>query len=173
MIASFDDGKIYVLTAGGEVKNANIITENILDKLETSNEIIITKNGVRKKQKDCFIDNKGKVYTWRNGNIPICISDIEGNALNGKNIIDIYSDESIVIARDNNGKIYTWGNNSYGQLGNETTQDSSIPICISDIENHELKNRNVQKFGYDKDKCLIYYIAEGNAYIYKWTPGPS
>ena len=93
------------------------------------------------------IDNEGKVYTWgwnhrgqlgngtdvKYSNVPICISDIPGNVLNGKNIVNIHSNGGTIIGIDNEGKVYTWGNNEYGQLGNGTNESSNEPICISDI----------------------------------------
>ena len=150
------DGVTYVLTAGGEVKATSVTPGNIFGTLKTTYEVI-TKNGVKKKNEDWFIDKKGKVYTWGsnsygqlgNGSetttytsVPICISDIENSALKGKNIVDIYG-SSTMIARDSDGKLYTWGENDYGQLGDGKTVNSSMPICISDIENSALKGKNI------------------------------
>ena len=109
------------------------------------------------------VDSEGKVYTWGNNedgqlgngtngygitsNLPICISDISGNILNGKNIIDISIGGALgshhVIAIDNQGKVYTWGANSIGQLGKGTTDDSNVPICISEIEENRLNGINI------------------------------
>ena len=99
-------------------------------------------------------DSSGKLYTWgRNyygklGNgttydssMPICISKVEGSPLKEKNIVKIYTGDDTIIAKDSDGKLYSWGNNDYGQLGDGTTTNSNIPICISDIENSELKNK--------------------------------
>ena len=94
------DGVTYVLTAGGEVKATTVTPGNIFGTLKTTDEVI-TKNGVKKKCEDWFIDKKGKVYTW--------------------------------------------GSNSYGQLGNgsETTTYTSVPICISEVEDSPLKGKNI------------------------------
>ena len=102
------------------------------------------------------IDKDGKVYMWgnnsygqlgngtnENSNIPICISDIPGNALNGKNIMQIQNGRYGIIAIDKEGKVYTWGDNNYGQLGNGTTEDSNEPICISDILGNALNGKKV------------------------------
>ena len=151
------DGVTYVLTAGGEVKETTVTPGNIFGTLKTTDEVI-TKNGVKKKNEDWFIDKKGKVYTWGsnsygqlgNGSetttytsVPICISEVEDSPLKGKNIVDVYSDGSTMIARDSDGKLYSWGRNNFGQLGNETTANSSMPVCISDIENSPLKGKNI------------------------------
>ena len=46
------------------------------------------------------------------------------------------------VALDEEGKVYTWGGNYYGQLGDGTTNDSKVPMCISDKEN-ELKGKRI------------------------------
>ena len=150
------DGVTYVLTAGGEVKATTVTPGNIFGTLKTTDEVI-TKNGVKKKNEDGFIDKKGKVYTWGSNSygqlgdgsetttytsVPICISEVEDSPLKGKNIVDIYGSLTM-IAKDSEGKLYSWGYNEYGQLGNGTTVNSSMPICISDIENSPLKGKNI------------------------------
>ena len=105
-----------------------------------------------------LLDSKGKIYTWgRNdygrlgngsnveySNEPICISDIEGNILDEKNIVKVQSNGYTVIALDSEGKVYTWGWNVFGQLGNGTNVEySNEPICISDIEENVLKGKNI------------------------------
>ena len=171
------DGKTYVLTAGGEVKATSVTQGNIFGTLKTTDEVI-TKNGVKKKCKNCFIDKKGKVYTWgsngcgqlgdgttNDSNTPICISDVEGSPLKGKNIVDVYNNDA-VIAKDSNGKLYTWGWNSYGQLGNGTTTNSSMPMCISNIENNPLKGKNIVDVYSDDGYTII--VKDSNGKLYSW-----
>ena len=113
------------------------------------------------------LDSDGKVYTWgynysgqlgngtnQDSNIPICISDIENSTLKGKHIKDICMNESTVVALDDRGKVYTWGDNDYGQLGNGTNENSYEPICISDIEESELKDRNIQEISIKEDTII-------------------
>ena len=120
------------------------------------------------------IDNEGKVYTWgdnfygelgngtnEDSNKPICISDIEGNALNGKNIVEMQSDESTIIALDDEGKVYTWGYN----LGNGTNERSNEPICISDIPENALKGKNIIELQSDNDTIIV-LDSEGT--VYTW-----
>ena len=156
----------YVVMASGNVVKVENIQGNIFSEMIPDDKNVITRDGVRSKSKNCFVDNKGKVYTWgnnyygqlgngttTNSSSPICISDIEGSALKGANIVeinnceDVYED-TVIIARDSNGKIYTWGYNGFGQLGNGTTTSSSSPICISDIEGSALKNANIVEVCY-------------------------
>ena len=55
---------------------------------------------------------------------------------------------------DNGGKVYTWGDNNYGKLGNGTNENSYEPICISDIEESELKDRNIQEISIKEDTII-------------------
>ena len=100
------------------------------------------------------IDEEGKVYTWgynefgqlgdgttTNSTLPICISE-KGNELKGKRIVDISAGGGHTVAIDEEGKIYAWGNNEVGQLGDGTTTNSVLPICISDKDN-ELKGKKI------------------------------
>ena len=111
------------------------------------------------------LDSEGKVYTWgynlgdgtnENSNVPICISDIPGNALNGKDIKIIHCNNSTTIVLDSEGKVYTWGENSRGQLGNGTNESSNAPICISDIPGNVLNGKHIIKA-----ECYIDYQGRG------------
>ncbi|ACF14447.1 Fibronectin type III domain protein [Chloroherpeton thalassium ATCC 35110] len=96
------------------------------------------------------IDNAGKVYTWgSNGsgqlgngesgydeygdalisNIPVDVSSY--GAISGKTIVAGAMSNGHTLALDDAGKIYTWGSNNSGQLGNNSTTASSVPVDIS------------------------------------------
>ncbi len=149
-------------TAGGDVVyiDTNIDTGEY-SILNTENRNIITENGVKKAIEGyCFIDNEGKLYTWGENDdgvlgdgsteryryIPVCISDLD-NDLKGKNIVNIYKYNGIIIAKDDKGKLYTWGENDGGVLGDGITEVSydkyrNVPVCISDLDN-DLKGKNI------------------------------
>ena len=112
------------------------------------------------------IDEEGKVYTWgynyygqlgdgttEESNVPICISD-KDNELKGKKIINISAGGDHTVAIDEEGKVYTWGDNYCRQLGDGTSDDSEVPICISDKEN-ELKGKKVVKISAGNDSTII------------------
>ena len=172
-----------VLTADNTVKYVEIgdLKEKELSKVEiksSDTEKIVSKKGIRKSFENCFVDNDGKVYTWGenydgelgNGKtdstiVPICISDIEGNELKGKNIVDIVKYGFFKVALDDNGKVYTWGSNVGGQLGNGTENDSSVPICISDTENSVLKGKNIKNISVNGNTvCAL----DDNGKVYIW-----
>ena len=172
-----------VLTADNTVKYVEIgdLKKKELSKVEiksSDTEKIVSKKGTRKSFENCFVDNDGKVYTWGenydgelgNGKtdstiVPICISDIEGNELKGKNIVDIVKSGFFKVALDDNGKVYTWGSNVGGQLGNGTENDSSVPICISDTENSVLKGKNIKNISLSGNTvCAL----DDNGKVYTW-----
>ena len=51
--------------------------------------------------------------------------------LAGKTIVGISAGESHSVARCSDGTVAAWGRNFFGQLGNETTTDSSIAVAVS------------------------------------------
>ena len=128
-----------------------------------------------------LLDSEGKVYTWgenrygqlgngtnEDSNEPTCISDIPGNALNGKNIIDIQMDGNnyTVIALDNEGKVYTWGWNGLGKLGSGIEEEySNEPICISEIEGNALNGKNIEEIQ-SEGYITIALDSEGKVYIW-------
>ena len=122
------------------------------------------------------LDTEGKIYSWgynyygqlgdgtnNNSNVPICISNLD-NELKEKNIVEIYTSYSTIFALDTEGKIYAWGSNSFGLLGNGTTNSSNIPICISELEN-VLKEKNIVEI-YTSYGTVFALDTEGK--IYSW-----
>ena len=112
------------------------------------------------------IDEEGKVYTWGdNGDgqlgdgttndspLPICISNKE-NKLKGKKIISISAGKGHTVAIDEEGKAYTWGYNELGQLGDGTTTNSVLPICISDKEN-KLKGKKTVNISANENITVV------------------
>jgi alpha-tubulin suppressor-like RCC1 family protein len=88
------------------------------------------------------LDSVGQVHAWganyqgqlgnnvtTNSGIPIAISTF--GSLSGTTITAIACGTNVTMALDTNGKVHTWGNNLQGQLGNNTTTQSNIPIDIS------------------------------------------
>ena len=171
-------GALIVETADGTVYYVDDLQQRVIQKIEITDEEVITTNGIRAAGEDFFIDDKGKVYTWgrnrygqlgngtnEDSNVPICISDIADNALNGKNIVEVQSGGSTMIALDNEGKVYTWGKNEYGQLGNGTNVEyANEPICISDIPDNAINGKNIVEV--QSSDTMIAIDSEGK--VYTW-----
>ena len=87
----------------------------------------------------------GKVFSWgwnQNGdlgngnsndvNIPVAVKT-EGTPMKGKTISQISSGGIHNLALSMDGTVYAWGNNFYGQLGNGTNANSTVPVKVSTI----------------------------------------
>lgn len=108
------------------------------------------------------LDKDGKVYSWGgnedgqlgdgtfyNRGPAFCISDIEESDLKNKKIKSIIIESDSVYALDEDGKLYVWGDNRYGSLGDGTTNDRTLPKCISDIDGSELKGKSIVEIAGD------------------------
>ena len=100
----------------------------------------------------CII-NAGNVFTWGynsfykpSGTIITCqlgfagsplaftptiINNVAGSSLNNRTITSISAGGAHSFALDNTNQLHIWGANTYGQLGNNQTNESSIPILLS------------------------------------------
>ena len=89
----------------------------------------------------CALTTEGKAYCWGQGG-----NGQLGNNSTTKSSIPVavqmpagVSFQSITVgyyhtcALTNEGKAYCWGNNEYGQLGNNSTTNSSIPLAVSSV----------------------------------------
>jgi alpha-tubulin suppressor-like RCC1 family protein len=87
------------------------------------------------------LDSVGKVHTWGgNGNgqlgnstiidskIPIAVTF---GSIGTLSITAVACGGYHTVALDTTGKVHTWGYNYYGQLGNNTSAISSLPIAVS------------------------------------------
>lgn len=90
----------------------------------------------------CGLTRQGSVYCWgRNdqgqlGNdattdsaIPVKVE----NTTIDKNVIDIVAGDKTMYALLQNGTVYAWGLNLYGQIGDGTTINSSVPVQVDGL----------------------------------------
>jgi len=92
----------------------------------------------------CALDSNGKVYCWGDnsdgqlGNNSIIDSPVPvavvtaGTPMDGKTILSITAGYERVCTIDSDGKAYCWGHNngSYGELGNNSTVNSPVPVSV-------------------------------------------
>ncbi|MEO5912945.1 MAG: cadherin-like beta sandwich domain-containing protein [Luteolibacter sp.] len=83
----------------------------------------------------------GKVVTWglndlgqlgagtAVGSLPVAVST--SGVLAGKSVVHVSSGFAHTVAACSDGTVVTWGFNAYGQLGNDTTVNSSVPVAVS------------------------------------------
>jgi len=65
-----------------------------------------------------------------NSSVPLALIT-DGTALAGKTIIGIAAGYTHSMATCSDGSIATWGDNNHGQLGNNSTTDSSLQVAVS------------------------------------------
>ena len=186
-IGQIDENTIYCELMDGTVSTATLPKYGGKITYDMISNNIITEAGIKQIFNSGFIDNDGKVYTYGNnecgqigdGNyenktLPICISNIEENALYNKKIIAVaqdYRNQTSLIAIDDLGKVYAWGEMVIGD-GTENFEKNT-PICISDIKESPLYGKTITKiynagidwFAIDKDgKVYVWGINENGIF---------
>ena len=195
-----DLGNGYVLTSENKIYDVNKeAPEYVMDYVDLEqSEIVDSKLCFSYTKFYVVLDKYGKVWTCGTGldgqlgngstkdiKTPVCISDIEGTDLyneyqNNPNfkIEKIYCDSANsprgygLMALDSNGKLWSWGYNFAGELGNNTTKGTSLPICISNIAGTELATAHqtdanmkiVKVFSYGKYKYALDYKGR----VWRW-----
>jgi alpha-tubulin suppressor-like RCC1 family protein len=67
--------------------------------------------------------------TW--SSVPVAVSTSGASALNGKTVVAIAAGGSVCMALRSDGTVVSWGYNYYGQLGNNSTTSSPIPVAVN------------------------------------------
>ena len=68
--------------------------------------------------------------TTTNSSVPVAVTTT-GTPLAGKSVVVIASGTYHSMALCSDGTLATWGYNLYGQLGNNTTTNSSVPVAVT------------------------------------------
>jgi alpha-tubulin suppressor-like RCC1 family protein len=89
----------------------------------------------------CALDTSGAAYCWgynplgelgngstANSSLPVAV-DTSG-VLAGKTLTQITAGDSHTCALDTAGAAYCWGYNYYGELGDGSSADSSVPVAV-------------------------------------------
>lgn len=85
------------------------------------------------------LDTGGRVFTW-GGNARGQLGDgstadsaepvLVGGELAGRRVVDVDAGNEHTVVVDESGAVFTWGANEFGQLGDGTTTDSSVPVAV-------------------------------------------
>jgi len=70
--------------------------------------------------------------TTTNSSVPVAVVTA-GTALAGKTVIAVAAGHYHSMALCSDGTIVTWGNNVYGELGNNTTTQSNVPVAVTTV----------------------------------------
>lgn len=89
----------------------------------------------------CAIASDDKLYCWGDGTAgklgnnsaahspdPVAVST--AGVLSGKVIVEVKLYANFGCARDSGNELYCWGKNDFGQLGNNSKTDSSVPVAV-------------------------------------------
>ncbi len=121
------------------------------------------------------LDSAGQVYSWginehgalganteaELSNVPVMV-DVSG-VMKKKKIVQIATGEFFGIALDSAGHVYAWGDNRYGQLGNQTTEDSYAPVAVD--TGGVLKGKRIVSIATGDHHCLA-LSADGS--LFAW-----
>ncbi len=125
----------------------------------------------------CAITTDGKPYCWGGNDagqlginttasslIPVPV--VTSGVLNGKTLVAITMGDSHACAVDSTGKAYCWGSNGSGELGNNSTAYSSIPVAVntSGALNGKTLVAIVAGMG---NSCAL--DSDGKAYCWGWN----
>jgi alpha-tubulin suppressor-like RCC1 family protein len=90
----------------------------------------------------CALGSTGLAYCWGNdssgqlgnntttqSNVPVAVTAT--GVLAGKTLTQITAGSSAACALGSTGLAYCWGNDSSGQLGNNTTTQSNVPVAVA------------------------------------------
>ena len=91
----------------------------------------------------CALSSAGLVYCWgyngrggagdnsgSNSSVPVAVAT-SGTPMAGKTIVQVTVGYYFVCAVDSSGLVYCWGSNCYGNLGNGSTLNSSVPVAVT------------------------------------------
>lgn len=66
--------------------------------------------------------------------VPVAVNALNGtSALYGKNVTALAAGYDFSLTLCSDGTVASWGDNNYGQLGNNTTTDSSVPVLVNTV----------------------------------------
>lgn len=142
-LALKNDGTVWAWgwNSRGQLGNGTNTKSNVpvlVSGLSSSNIIAIAAGG----EHSLALGSDGKVFAWGRNN-----SGQLGNAANtnsnlpvqvgiaGSNITQIAAGRSHSLGLKSDGTVLAWGDNSSGQLGNNSTTSSNVPVQVSSFSN--------------------------------------
>lgn len=127
------------------------------------------------------IDKLGRLWAWGqntagslgngtkiNSAVPVLVEFPA--SLNTDSIVSAVGSDDSAYAIDSEGRLWAWGSNSFGQLGNGTTVDSTVPELVKFPAS--LGASTIVKVVYDGANALAYAIdSQGRLWVWGATGG--
>jgi len=71
----------------------------------------------------------GNSVTGGTSNVPVLVT--QSGVLAGKTVVSVAAGQYYIVALCSDGTVAAWGYNGYGQLGNNTTTNSNVPLLVT------------------------------------------
>ena len=85
----------------------------------------------------------GTVAASVNGGVPVAVSNTGDSALSGRTVVAISAGGGHGLALCSSGTLAAWEINDYGQLGDGTTENRSVPVAVNVAEGSALNGKTV------------------------------
>ena len=84
--------------------------------------------------------------------------------------VQVSAGSNYSLALGSDGYAYAWGNNPYGQLGNNTETDSSVPVRVRDPDSPTNENNGLKAIQVSAGSSHSLALgSDGNAYAWGWN----
>jgi alpha-tubulin suppressor-like RCC1 family protein len=171
------DGRAYCWGNNGNGQlgspGANPLVPNAVDTSGVLNGKIVTQIAVGSYHA-CAVTSDGGVYCWgsnvygqlgNNGggssSVPVAVNT--SGVLNGKTVTQVSASQRSTCVVTSDGGVYCWGQNSNGQLGNNSTTSSPVPVAVN--TSGVLNGKTVTQLGMGYNGvCVV--TSDGGAYCW-------
>ena len=145
-LALSTDGKVFSwgFNLSGQLGNSGSATSLVPIPVDTtgvlSGKVVVA---IAAGMAHCLaLTSDGEVFAWgynydgelgnnssTNSALPVPV--ITSGALSGKTVVAIAAGYNHSLALTSDGNVYAWGDNTYGELGNNTTTSSKVPVAVN------------------------------------------
>jgi uncharacterized repeat protein (TIGR02543 family) len=108
----------------------------------------------------------GQLGNGGSTNSPLPVAILTSGALAGKTIVGVAGGSAHSYALTSEGLVYAWGHNSYGELGNNGTASSPVPVMV--YTNGALSGKKITAIASGENHALA-LSADGLLFTWGWN----